>query len=161
VQIIIAIIGATMIFLIMVKTDKMPVFGQLTLTGEKALNWMKNGDMIVASKIWMCHPNALSDWNIPEWAKDKGVVALVFPMSEWQNPMLITQKSVLRILEAKLSDWETAGAMCEMLKVGDGLVSQIVFEEVNPKFTFSRPADCKTYDPYSVEIGSEDSRNKS
>ena len=152
----IAIASAIMLFS-MVKKD-MPVFGQLTLTGEKALNWLKNGDMIVASKIWMCHPNALSDWNVPEWAKDKGVVALIFPMSEWENPMLITQKSVLRVLEAKLSVWETAGALCDTLKVGDGIVCQILFEEVNPAFTFSRPADCKTYDPYTVEIGSSDSR---
>jgi hypothetical protein len=147
----IMIVSATMLFC-MAKTDRMPVFGQLTLTGEKALNWLKNGDVIIASKIWMCHPNALSDWNVPEWAKDKGVVALIFPMNEWVNPMLVTQKSVLRILEAKLAIWEEAGALCDTLKIGDGIVCEIRFEEINPTFTFSRPADCKTYDPYEVKI---------
>lgn len=146
----IAIASAIMLFS-MVKKD-MPVFGQLTLTGEKALNWLKNGDTIIASKIWMCHPNALSDWNVPEWAKDKGVVAVIFGMSEWENPMLVTQKSVLRILEAKLAIWEEAGAICDTVKIGDGIVCQILFEEVNPTFTFSRPEDCKTYDPYVVKI---------
>jgi hypothetical protein len=146
----VAIASAIMLFS-MVKKD-MPVFGQLTLTGEKALNWLKNGDVIIASKIWMCHPNALSEWNVPEWAKDKGVVAVIFAMNEWENPMLVTQKSVLRILEAKLAIWEEAGALCDTVKIGDGIVCQIKFEEVNPQFTFSRPADCKTYDPYIVEI---------
>jgi len=98
------ITGAIML-LSMVKKPQMPLFGQLTLTGELALDWVKNPTEIIASKIWFCNVNALSNWNVPEWAKDKGIVALIFPVDEWGNPLFVTQKSILKILEFNCAKW--------------------------------------------------------
>jgi hypothetical protein len=148
----IAMICATML-IGMVKTPKKPLFGQLTLTGEKALDWLKNGDEIIAKTIWFCNVSVLHDWNVPEWAKDKGIVALIFPSDEWGNPMFITQKSVLRVLEARCADWELKGARCEV--IGSTLAGQktsISFDENHPTLKFTRPENCKPYDPYLVEV---------
>jgi len=148
----IAMICATML-IGMVKTPKKPLFGQLTLTGEKALDWLKNGDEITARMIWFCNVNALGDWNVPEWAKEKGIVALIFPVDEWGNPMFITQKSVLRVLEARCADWEAKGATCEVIGTKlAGQKTQMTFDENHPTLKFSRPENCKTYDPYLVEV---------
>ena len=53
------------------KKAKMPVFGQMTLTGEKAVDWVKNESKITAKKIWMGAGPLLTDFNLPEWAKEK------------------------------------------------------------------------------------------
>mgnify|MGYP000138444682 FL=1 len=148
----IAMLCATLVFTL-VKKQKTPIFGQLTLTGEKALNWLKNGDEITAKIIWFCSVSALSDWNVPEWAKDKGICALIFPLNDFENPMFITQKSVLKVLEAQCVVWEEAGAACSIIGTKlQGQKMQIMFEENQPSFEFSRPEGCATYAPYEVKI---------
>jgi hypothetical protein len=148
----IAMLCATLVFT-MVKKTKMPIFGQLTLTGEKALNWLKNGDEITAKIIWFCSVSALSDWNVPEWAKEKGICALIFPLNDFENPMFITQKSVLKVLEAQCVLWEEAGADCQIIGTKlQGQKMQIHFAENQPSFTFYRPEGCATYAPYEVKI---------
>ena len=150
---IIAIICATMLSVIMVKKTKMPLFGQLTLTGEKALDWVKKPTEITAKFIWFCSVNSLSEWNVPEWAKDKGIVALIFPTNEWGNPVFVTQNSILKVLESMCADWESKGAKCQVIGTKiQGQKTQIMFEENEPTFKFSRPENCKTYDPYIVEV---------
>jgi hypothetical protein len=146
-------IASAIMLLSMVKKQKMPIFGQLTLTGEKALNWLKNGDEITAKIIWFCSVSALNDWNVPEWAKEKGICALIFPVNDFENPMFITQKSVLKILESQCVAWEEAGANCKLIGTKlQGQKTQIMFEENHPTFIFSRPEGCATYAPYEVKI---------
>ena len=148
----IAMLCATIV-ITMVKKQKIPVFGQLTLTGEKALNWMKNGDEICVRTIWFCSVNALSDWNVPEWAKDKGICALIFPVNIFENPMFITQKSVLKVLEAQCVLWEEAGAECKIIGTKlQGQKMQMHFPEDGPSMKFTRPENCPTYAPYEVTI---------
>jgi len=152
-EIISGLVSAIIGFLLMVKKNKMPVFGQLTLTGELALDWLKNGDEIIASKIWFCNATALTDWNVPEWALTKGIVALIFPIDEWGNPLFITQKSILNVLEAQCVAWEEKGAKVSI--IGTKLAGQkscIEFEENYPTFKFSRPKNAKQYDKYTTEI---------
>jgi hypothetical protein len=142
---IMALLGAT-------KKSKMPVFGQMTLTGEKAVDWVKPEARITARKIWMGAGTLFDDFNLPEWAKEKGICALIFPVDEWGNPMLVTQKSILRVLEAKCAEWEASGAAVNILKVGMGQMAEIVFEESEPTFEFLRPKNAKQFDPYKVII---------
>jgi len=150
---IIVMICATMLVFSMVKKNKMPVFGQLTLTGELALDWLKNGDEIIASKIWFCNATSLEDWNVPEWALTKGIVALIFPVDEWGNPLFITQKSILRVLEAQCVAWEEKGAKCSIIGTKlQGQKSCIEFQENFPTLKFSRPKNAKQYDKYLTEI---------
>lgn len=134
------------------KKGSMPVFGQMTLTGEKAVDWVKNESKITAKKIWMGAGPLLTDFNLPEWAKEKGIVALIFPADEWGNPMLVTQKSILRVLEAKCAEWESSGAAVNILKVQQGQLAEILFEENQPTFEFLRPKNAKQFDPYKVVI---------
>jgi len=132
------------------KKGSKPVFGQLTLTGEKAVDWVKHETKVTASKIWIGSAGLLSDFNLPDWAIEKGIVGLIFPTSEWGNPLLVSQKSILKVLEAKCCDWEAAGASVENVKIKGGLMAQITFEEDAPTMEFLRPADAKQFDPYKV-----------
>lgn len=140
-----ALLGAT-------KKGKMPVFGQMTLTGEKAVDWVKNESKITARKIWMGAADLMQDYNLPEWAKEKGICALIFPADEWGNPMLVSQKSILKILEAKCCEFEASGATVNILKVMNGQLAEIIFEENQPTFEFLRPKNAKQFDPYKVVI---------
>lgn len=146
---------ATVVFT-MVKKQTKPVFGQLTLTGELALDWVKKDMMneIIATKIWFCNVVALeSEWNIPEWAKDKGIVALIFPTSEWGNPLFITQKSILKVLESRCVDWETKGAKCSLIGTKtQGQKSCIEFGENPPTIKMYRAEKARDFDPYIVEV---------
>lgn len=146
------IISIAMALLGAAKKGKMPVFGQMTLTGEKAVDWVKPEAKITAAKIWMGAGALMQDFNLPEWAKEKGICALIFPADEWGNPMLVTQKSILRILEAKCSEFEEAGATVNILKVMKGQLAEIIFEENQPTFEFIKPKNAKQFDPYKVVI---------
>ena len=134
------------------KKTKMPVFGQMTLTGEKAVDWVKPDSSITVRKIWMGAGALFHEFNLPDWAKEKGVCALLFPVDQWANPMLVTQGSILKVLEAKCCEWEAAGAAVNVLRVDKGQVAEIIFEENEPTFEFVRPKDAKQYDPYRVVI---------
>ena len=134
------------------KKTKMPVFGQLTLTGEKAVDWVKPDTRVTAKKIWMGAGALFDDYNLPDWAKEKGICALIFPVDEWGNPVLVTQKSILRVLEAKCAEFEAAGCAVNVLKVKMGQVCEILFEENEPTFEFIRPKNAKQFDPYRVVI---------
>ncbi len=134
------------------KKAKMPVFGQMTLTGEKAVDWVKPEAQITARKIWMGAGSLMHEFNLPDWAKEKGICALIFPLSEWGNPLLVTQKSILRVLEAKCAEFEAKGAAVNVLKMHGGQMAEISFEENEPKFEFIRPKNAKQFDPYKVVI---------
>ena len=130
----------------------MPVFGQLTLTGDLAVDWVKHESKIQARKIWMGAGSLFDEYNLPEWAVEKGIVALIFPLDEYKNPMLVTQKSILKILELNCATWESKGCKTNVLKVQLGQVLEILFDENEPTFEFLRPKDAKQFDPYKVVI---------
>jgi hypothetical protein len=92
------------------------------------------------------------EYNLPEWAIEKGIVALIFPIDEYQNPLLVTQKSILKVLESNCCEWERAGSATNVLKVKMGQVLEIVFEENEPTFEFLRPKNAKQFDPYKVVV---------
>jgi len=149
------IASAIMVFAMVKKTAK-PLFGQLTLTGELALDWIKKDKVneITAAKIWFCNISALvQDWNTQPWMLDKGIVALIFPTSEWGNPLFISQKSILKVLESRCVDWEASGAKVSL--VGNKLQGQktcIEFPENPPTFKIYREKGYKDFDPYIVEV---------
>ena len=150
------LIAGAIMLLSMVKKQTKPVFGQLTLTGELALDWVKNPTEIIAKKIWFCNVSSLTEWNVPEWAKDKGIVALIFPVDEWGNPLFITQKSILKVLEFNCAKWESQGAKCSIKGTKlQGQKSDILFSENHPHFKFSKAEDARQFDPYLVEINGD------
>jgi len=144
-------IACALALLMAAKKKKTPVFGQMTLTGEKALDWLKNGTIVQARKIWIGSTGMAEEYNLPDWAKDKGIIAMIFPIDEWANPILVTQKSVLRVLEAKCAEWEAAGATVNILTNAlMGQIGEIIFEENQPRMEFIRPEDGPTYAPYRI-----------
>jgi|TARA_R110000823_G_C15923505_1_gene498878 hypothetical protein len=142
----------TALYSLLVAKKRMPVFGQLTLTGDLALDWVKNGTLSSVSKIQIGAAALFDDFNMPEWAKEKGVVALLWPVDEYANPILVTQKSILRVIEAKCCEWEAAGADVSTVKRKLGHVGQVCFTENHPTFEFIRPENAKQYDPYKVVV---------
>jgi len=124
---------------------KKPVFGQMTLTGMLALDWMKPGTETTATKIQIGHPSQFeSDWNVPEWAKEKAYVALLYPEDIFSNPIFVSQASIVKWLEAQCSVWEEAGAKVSMTKN----IATIEFEENFPVMVFNRDEKAGKFAPY-------------
>ena len=141
------------VILLFLAAKKKPVFGQMTLTGDLALDWVKVGEenKVIASKIEFGSAGLFAeDYNIPEYHKDKGIVALIYPLSEWANPMLITQKSILKPLEAMCAVWEAEGAKCSTVKVQLGHIGRIEFPDGHPTITMTKDKKAKQYAPYEV-----------
>lgn len=101
-------------------SKKKPVFGQLTLTGEKALDWLKTDDAEVEggvsylfTKIRMVLTETLDTegWNVPEWKDGRTWTALGFLAEpEYANPIWIHQRSAVQEIESRLAEWEASGA---------------------------------------------------
>ena len=128
-----------------------PVFGQMTLTGSMALDWLKDGLKTEISRVEMGNVEAFTkDFNIPDWAS--GWCAIIFPTAEWQNPILVTQMSVLRWLENKCLEWEDAKeALAEGTTRNKKAVASLTFDGGNPTVTFTREGKSK-FAPYRPEI---------
>lgn len=132
---------------------KKPVFGQLTLTGEMALDWLKAGSSIVAGKIMIGQQGAFPEYNIPEWAQDRtSELAVIVHANTHMNPMLVTQKSVLRALEAKCVEWEAQGAECYVEKAGSAQRAVLEFGESQVELTFDRSKNGGKFAPYTMTI---------
>lgn len=105
------------------KKTKKPVFGQLTLTGEKALDWLKTKDaeedggvsftfqrirMVLASQL------ASEGWNTPDWKDGRSWTALGWLVEpEYANPIWIHQRSAVQEVEKLLATWEENGAVID------------------------------------------------
>ena len=138
------------IILSLLTAKKSKVFGQLTLDGQKALDWLKNGVVVTPRAIEFGHVVAFVDeWNIPEWAD--GIIAIIHPLNDGDRPVLVTQKSALRILEAKCAEWEADGANCKTRKVKGAVVSVIDFGDHSMELSFRRTGKGK-FDPYEVKM---------
>lgn len=106
-------------FIGLAKTTKKPVFGQLTLTGEKALDWLKtadaeakNGITYRVTKIRIAMANTLSGegWNIPEWKEGQTFTALLTLEEGFANPIWVHQRSAVQGIEQMCARWEADGA---------------------------------------------------
>ena len=70
------------VILLFLATKKKPVFGQMTLTGDLALDWIKAGvdNVVEVCKIEFGSAKLFADnYNIPDYHLEKGVVALLYP----------------------------------------------------------------------------------
>jgi len=143
------------VILLFLAAKKKPVFGQMTLTGDLAVDWVKQGveNVIQASKIEFGSPLAYSEtYNIPDYHLDKKVVALIWPVNSWGNPLMITQKSILRPLEAQCADWEEAGATVSTDKVAGATIGRIEFADKQPVISMFKKKSAPQFAPYEVTI---------
>ncbi|AXH78301.1 MAG: hypothetical protein [Circular genetic element sp.] len=134
------------------KTEK-PVFGQLTLTGELALDWMKPDTEVVVAKIEIGPIGAFPEYNVPEWAAERtGDIGLIHPANNFMNPILVTQRSVLRALEYWCVEMETKGCKTSVEKSGSAQKGVLVIEENEPTLIFTRDESKGQFAPYEMEI---------
>lgn len=143
------------VILLFLAAKKQPVFGQMTLTGDLALDWVKAGEenKVTVHKIEFGAASLFAeDYNIPDYHQDKGVVALLYPVSEWGNPVLVTQKSILKPLEAKCAEWEANKAKVTNVKTQLGFIGRIEFSENQPTITMFKDKKSKQFAPYEVTI---------
>lgn len=99
---------------------KKPVFGQLTLTGEKALDWLKTADAEKPEGVTFCFQRirmVLTEtlesegWNVPDWKDGRTWTALAWLCEpEYANPIWIHQRSAVQEIELRLAEWEANGA---------------------------------------------------
>ena len=133
------------LYCVLAAKKKKPVFGQLTLSGQMAVNYLKPGMEVTARKITFFNPQLMTeDWNLPEWVMHKTVIALIFPLSEWENPIMVNQASVLKWLESQCVDWESKGATVSSTSVE----SIIEFDTNHPEMAFNRDEKAGKFAPY-------------
>lgn len=131
---------------------KMPVFGQLTLTGELALDWMKNETEMAVAKVEMGPIGAFQNYNVPDWAAEKtGEIALLHEPNQFSNPVLVTQRSILRLLEIWCVEKEAAGAKTSVEKRHGVQIGVLSIEEDAPTLKFWRDPSKGQFAPYQME----------
>ena len=135
------------------KKGAKPVFGQLTLTGELALDWMKPDTEVVVAKIEIGPIGAFPEYNVPDWAAERtGDIGLIHPANNFMNPILVTQRSVLRALEYWCVEMEAKGCTTSVEKSGSAQKGVLVIEENEPTLIFTRDESKGQFAPYEMEI---------
>ena len=132
---------------------KKPVFGQLTLTGEMALDWMKNNMEVEVAQIDIGPIGAFQGYNVPDWATERsGDIAILHKPNRFDNPVLVTQRSILRYLEQWCVDQEAAGASASV-ETEYGVQFGRLDLNGNPvKLRFSRDETKGKFAPYEMEV---------
>lgn len=97
---------------------KKSVFGQLTLTGVKALDWLKSSQATekggfttaVLREIWFCCPKWLMEqtYAVPDWGLEKPMVLVMFERHTGRA-ILVHQKSAMEAVETLCVAWEENG----------------------------------------------------
>lgn len=130
---------------------KMPVFGQLTLTGDLALDWLKDGMKIVVSMVDIGPIGAFGQYNVPEWAGEKtGDIALLHSPNQYDNPVLVTQRSVLRALEYFCVEKEEQGAKTSVEKYNEFQFGRLDLADAAVELSFFRDKDKGKFAPYQM-----------
>jgi hypothetical protein len=153
------IIGSLMLVALAARKKK-PVFGQMTLTSSKALEYLKTSEEAfvrqVQKIIWISKQEADKDgWAMPDWVMDSEKylwTAILIDVSQAELPLLVYQKSAIEAIEAHLMKMESEGAVIDQVNprrmdvdMGDDSIRISLWR--NPKGNrFSR---------YHVDFGNE------
>jgi len=130
---------------------KKPVFGQLTLTGELAVDWMKPDTEVIIGKVEIGPIGAFQEYNVPEWANERtGDIGLIHTTNKYDNPVLVTQRSILRALEFFCVDMEANGCKTEVVSKNGSSKGVLYIEEKNPTYKFTRDETKGQFAPYEM-----------
>jgi hypothetical protein len=116
------IIGSLMLVALAARKKK-PVFGQMTLTASKALEYLKTSDKPfvrqVQKIIWISKHEAEKDgWAVPDWVLENekyNWTAILIDVVATEIPLFVYQSSALQLIEAKLMSLEQSGALIEQI----------------------------------------------
>lgn len=132
---------------------KVPVFGQLTLTGEMALDWMKNGMEVEVSAIEIGPIGAFQAYNVPDWASERsGDIAILHKPNKFDNPVLVTQRSILRQIEIWCVEQEAKGATTSVETEYGVQYGRLDLNDQPVKLQFSRDETKGKFAPYTMEV---------
>ena len=130
---------------------KKPVFGQLTLTGELAVDWMKPDTEVIIGKVEIGPISAFSEYNVPDWANERtGDIGLIHTSNKYDNPILVTQRSILRALEIFCVEMEEKGCKTEVVSKAGATKGVLYIEEDNPTCRFTRDETKGQFAPYEM-----------
>lgn len=132
-------------------TKKKPVFGQLTLTGDLALDWMRDGTETEVAKVHIGPIGAFQNYNVPDWAAEKtGEIALLFHPNGFACPILVTQRTILRALEIWCVEMEEKGAKTSVEKAYGIQFGVLDLQEGSVKLHFTRDMTKGEFAPYEM-----------
>ena len=132
---------------------KVPVFGQLTLTGEMALDWMKNGMEVEVAAIEIGPIGAFQAYNVPDWASERsGDIAILHKPNKFDNPVLVTQRSILRQIEIWCVEQEAKGATTSVETEYGVQYGRLDLNDQPVKLQFSRDETKGKFAPYTMEV---------
>jgi hypothetical protein len=135
------------------KQEKKPVFGQLTLTGEMALDWMKNGMEIEVAVIDIGPIGAFQSYNVPDWASERsGDIAILHKPNKFDNPVLVTQRSILRHLEIWCVEQEANGATTSVETEYGVQFGRLELNDNPVQLRFTRDETKGKFAPYEMEV---------
>ena len=135
------------------KQENKPVFGQLTLTGEMALDWMKNNMEIEVARIDIGPIGAFQGYNVPDWASERsGDIAILHKPNKFDNPVLVTQRSILRHLELWCVAMEANGATTSVETEYGVQFGRLDLNDESIKLLFSRDESKGKFAPYTMEV---------
>jgi len=134
---------------------KKPVFGQLTLTGDLALDWMKPGLEMDVAVIEIGPIGAFRRYNVPDWAIERsGDIALLHEPDQYANPVLVTQRSILRSLEIFCVTAEENGAVTSIEKCPEApefVYGRLDLGDKPVKLCFERDTSKGKFAPYTMK----------
>ena len=131
---------------------KKPVFGQLTLTGDLALDWMKNGMEVTVARVDIGPIGAFQQYNVPDWAAEKtGEIAILHHPNQFSNPVLVTQRSILRQLEIWCVEKEANGAETSVESNFKVQFGRLELNDEPVTLKFSRDETKGQFAPYEME----------
>ena len=128
---------------------KKSVFGQLTLGGDIALDWLKDGSRIQARTIMFGPVDVFEEYNVPDWAKERCQLIVIIDSADGANSLLVSQNGVMKILERQCATWEEEGAKCSASKEGK---LSIEFDDKCPTISFTRDESKGKFAPYEVKF---------
>lgn len=134
-------------------TEKKSIFGQITLMGLMALDWLKpEGKTVRIKSILMGDAEAFKDlFTIPEWAE--GVIAVLYDLDKHRTPILVTQNSVLNWLETMCLEWD---GMCGVASLTgtkvNGQIARLVLDDGEERTVNMKKSGPKQFDKYECKI---------
>jgi len=138
-----------MILMILNAAKKTSIFGQLTLSNNRALNYVKENDKIEIGKIEMGDATAFeNDYNLPTsesvgW-DCAGMIAILFTTQDGELPYLVTQSTILSWLDSEAAEWEhTTGNIAKGISRNKKAIFQLVFGKEKPTVEFIRMKNVK------------------
>jgi len=130
-------------------TKQMSLFGQMTLMGLMALNWLKEeGKTTQIKRILMGDAKAFeSEYDMPPFAK--GWIAILHDVDKYVTPLFVNQISALKWLETMAIEWD---GMCATAVKNKNGYMELVMDDGEERVVNIKKSGTKQFDEYICQI---------